>query len=208
MALESFYEESALNINEKNQKYIYTVLHAGQVVFIALAIIWGIFMFGFLPVPNPEKGVTFAQILPDWIFFFMVTLSFVGCAILCYVFKRRFNVSYDYVCVSGELRISKVFNQRTRKLVCRLDPADILQVGDIDSPAFDRLASMPGMKEVICTPNMSAASGKFFMYILAVHDGVKKIFLLECRESLLLNMMQYLRRDILDRDYIPQAKKM
>ena len=208
MALESFYEESAVNINEKKQKTIYTLLHTGQVVFIALAIIWGIFMFGFLPVPNPEKGVTFAQILPDWIFFFMVTLSFVGFAVLCHVFKKRFNVSYDYVCVSGELRISKVINQRTRKLVCRLDPADILQVGEIDSPSFDRLSSMPGMKEVVCTPNMSAASGKFFMYVLAVHDGVKKIFLLECRESLLLNMMQYLRRDILDRDYIPQAKKM
>ena len=87
-----------------------------------------------------------------------------------------------------------------------MNQEEILQVGDVDSSSFDRLRSDPQTKEVVCTPNAIAGEGKFFLYILAVENG-KKLYVLECREELLLNMMQFLRRDILDRDYIPQAKK-
>ena len=120
----------------------------------------------------------------------------------------RINVSYDYACVYGELRISQVFNQRKRKLVCRIEPNSILQVGDMESESYDRLCATPGVKEVVCTPNLTAASGKFFLYVYAIDDGEKKLFLLECREALLINLMQYLRRDVLDREYVPQDKKM
>ncbi len=208
MALDSFYEESAVNLNEKKQNTIYSILHGVQVVFVTLAFLWGIFFMGFLPLPDESKGVSFAQILPEWIFFFMVLLSLITFAVICSIVKKRYNLSYDYVCVSGELRISKVFNGKKRKLICCLDPADIIQVGDMDGNSYDRLAKMPGIKEVVCTPNLVAAKGKFFMYVLATHDGAKKIFLLECRENLLVNMMQFLRRDVLDRDYVPQAKKL
>lgn len=208
MALDSFYEESAVNLNEKKQNTIYSIFHGVQILFVALAFIWGLFFMGFLPLPNAEQGVTFAQILPDWIFFFMVLLLFISFAVVCSILKKRYNVSFDYVCVSGELRISKVFNGKKRKLICRLDPADIIQVGDMDGNSYNRLMKMPGIKEVVCTPNYTAASGKFFMYVLANADGAKKIFLLECRENLLINMMQFLRRDVLDRDYVPQAKKL
>ena len=208
MALDSFYEESAVNLNEKKQTTVYSILHGVQVVFVVLALLWGLFFMGFLPLPDESKGETFAQVLPDWIFFFMVLLSFITFAVICSIAKKRYNVSYDYVCVSGELRVSKVFNGKRRKLVCRLDPADILQIGDMDSPSYDRLVKTPGLKEVVCTPNLVAANGKFFMYVYGNADGMKKIFLLECRESLLVNMMQYLRRDVLDREYVPQAKKL
>jgi hypothetical protein len=47
--------------------------------------------------------------------------------------KNRFNVSYDYAFVSGELRIAKVINVNKRKLVARIQAEDIIQLGD----AFD-----------------------------------------------------------------------
>jgi hypothetical protein len=126
--------------------------------------------------------------------------------ILFHIIRRRINVSYDYSFVSGELRITKVFNVNKRKLITRLTQDEILQVGDIECPAFDRLRSDPQTKEIICTQNTSPMEGKFFLYILAVDNG-KKLYVLECREELLLNMMQYLRRDVLDRDYVSQARK-
>ena len=45
------------------------------------------------------------------------------------------------------------------------------------------------------------------MYVQAVDNGVKKLYVLECRETMLVNMMQFLRRDVLADDYISQAKK-
>ena len=208
MAMESFYEESAINLNEKKQKRLFNIFHSLQVVFTSLAIIWVILFGGFLPFPDSSKGETFATVLPDWIFFAFMLISFIGGAVLLSHFKKRFNISYDYACVYGELRISKVINQRKRKLVARIDPASVIQVGDVESASFDRLLKHPGLKQVVCTPNDQPANGKFFMYLYVQQEGTKKVFLLECREALLLNLMQYLRRDILDREYVPQDKKM
>lgn len=207
MALESFYEESARNLNEKKQTIIYNVLLVVQIVFIALSCLWGWIGFNFV-IELPINGKTFGEVLPSWILFFLLLASLIGGAVACSLLKKRFNVSYDYLCVYGELRVSKVINQRRRRLICRIDPNSVIQVGDMESDSYDRLRKLPGLKEIVCTPNYTAGSGKFFMYIYAQVDGEKKLYLLECREALLINLMQYLRRDVLDREYIPQDKKM
>ena len=207
MALDAFYEESAVNLNEKKQSVLYTIFNVVQIVFIVLTVLWFIFSFNFV-IEIPVNGKTVQECIPGWIFFGLLFLSFLSGAILFGIFKKRFNVSYDYACVYGELRISQVFNQRKRKLVCRIDPNSILQVGDMVSESYDRLRATHGVKEVVCTPNMMAGNGKFFLYVYAVDGGEKKLFLLECREALLINLMQFLRRDVLDREYVPQDKKM
>ncbi|MBQ2740861.1 MAG: hypothetical protein IJF39_04515 [Clostridia bacterium] len=207
MAVDAFYEESAVNLNEKKQSVFYTIFLVVQIVFAVLSVLW--FWFGFtFVIEIPVNGRTVQECIPSWIFFGLFFLSFLAGAILFGVFKKRFNVSFDYACVYGELRISQVFNQKKRKLVCRIEPNSILQVGDMESESYDRLCATPGVKEVVCTPNLTAASGKFFLYVYAIDDGEKKLFLLECREALLINLMQYLRRDVLDREYVPQDKKM
>ena len=47
---------------------------------------------------------------------------------------------------------------------------------------------------------------KFFMYVCAQYNG-KKLFVLECREELLMHMMKFVKRTVLDHDYVPQEKK-
>lgn len=207
MAMEPLYEESARNLNEKKQSLYFNVLYAGQILFIVAACLWAWIGFNFF-VEVPVNGKTFADVLPSWIFFLLLLSSFVVGAVVCSIFKKRFNISYDYLCVYGELRVSKVINQRKRRLICRIDPNAIIQVGDMDSDSYDRLRKLPGLKEIVCTPNYTAGQGKFFMYVYAQQEGEKKLYLLECRETLLVNMMQYLRRDVLDKEYVPQDKKM
>ena len=211
--MDTFYEESAINQKEKTQKTIYTILHVVQIIFIVLAVFFAFLVFTFFPLSGPAEGATETELnnyyatqsVGFFALFWMV--SFILFAVLLIFIKKRFNISYDYIFVSGELRIARVVNQSKRKLVCILDSETILQVGDMDSTSYERIRSTPGLKEVICTPNTTASEGKFFLYILAQTDGLKKLYILECREELLINMMQFLRRDILDRDYVPQAKK-
>lgn len=119
-------------------------------------------------------------------------------------FRNRFNASYDYVFVSGELRISKVFNTNKRKLVAMIDCAEIVQIGDADNSELERLASMPDITNVVCTPNGAPAEGKFFMYI---YTEDKTLYLLECRETLLMNILKFARRGVLEKDYVMQEKK-
>jgi hypothetical protein len=139
---------------------------------------------------------------------FIIVLGF-SCLTTWFIFykiKSRFNVSYDYCFVSGELRISQVFNINKRKLIARFDCADMIQVGDMENPSYERFRSDPNVKEIVCTPNIEPANGKFFMYILVDYNG-KKLFLLECRENLLMNIMKFAKRSVLESDYVMQERK-
>ena len=115
-------------------------------------------------------------------------------------------VDYDYVFVSGQLRISRVFRRVKRRRVARIDHEDIIQIGDAENPSFDRFRHDPTIRTVLCTSNKVAAEGKFMMYILAKDYG-KNLYVLECREELLVNIMKFANRSKLESDYVAQAKK-
>lgn len=192
--MDIFYEESATVHNSAKESKKYALLHVLSVVFLTIGILMVLFGFMFVPL-----GMEFVM----WLFF-CATFFLAWIGVLRW--KSHYNVSYDYAFVSGELRISRVININKRKLVARFDAEDIVQIGDADSSAYERFRSDPTNKNVICTSNIEAAEGKFFMYILAEYNG-KKLFVLECREELLMHIMRFAKRTALDHDYISQEKK-
>lgn len=192
--MDAFYEESSIAGNSTKSAKKYTVFSIISLVFLIIGI-FNIIIF-ILRIP----------IIADMLMFGSSSLMLMG---LWYAFRRmkmNTNVSYDYCFVSGELRISKVINVNRRRLVAKFDTEDIIQIGDVDSPSFDRFSADPTAKKVFCTSNAEAAEGKFFMYILANYNG-KKLFVLECRENLLMNIMKFAKRTTLDHDYVMQEKK-
>ena len=194
--MDVLYEESALVHNSAKKQKKYNIITIFSTTFLFLWIFWVIFGFNFVDITS----------VGDWIVWGFIFIWLVGAWLLLRMLKARVNVSYDYVFVSGELRISKVINVNRRKLVARIDCEDMIQFGDVDNPAFDRFRGDPGIKTVFCTSNDMAAEGKFFMYILAEYNG-KKLFVLECRELLLMNILKFARRNKLDSDYVSQEKK-
>jgi len=214
--MDVLYEESAVNRKSASQQKTYNVLN---VIFWIVTLIGIIAAFMFINrllgtlstlKVKPEKEeeqqaiyfVRTAMIL--WGFAF---LFFGGLWGILFTVKRRLNVSYDYVFVSGELRISKVFNVNRRKFLYRIEPESIITIGDIETGNYDRIRSDPSTKELVCTPNNEAADGKFFMYIHASESTGKKLYVLECRETLLENILKFVKRGTLDSGYVPQAKK-
>lgn len=203
--MDAFYEESATDKNETRSKRIYQILHIVSRVFLWIAILFFVVFF----LNFPWWGVTTDE-ERAWQFL----IGFIGvlgasCLLTWFLFskvKTRFNVSYDYCFVTGELRISKVYNVNRRKLVACFDCNDMIQVGDVDNPSYDRFKADSMVKEVICTPNFEPADGKFFMYVLANYNG-KTLFVLECRETLLMNIMKFAKRGVLESDYVMQERK-
>ena len=191
--MDVFYEESAVVGESAREARKYKVLNVVSIVFLVLGIL--AIMFGFYMVP-----------LQAWIIWGVVCAWFFLCYFLVRRWKMRFNVSYDYAFVSGELRIAKVLNVNKRKLVARIDCNDMIQIGDVDNPSYERLRTDPNTKTIICTSNGEAAEGKFFMYILANNDG-KKLFVLECRETMLMHILKFVKRSVLENDYVSQEKK-
>lgn len=134
-------------------------------------------------------------------------LFFGSGALMLFLLKRRVNINYDYTFVSGEIRIVKVFNVNRRKLVATIQSENILQLGDIENESYEHLRANTMNKEVFCTANVVPAKGKFFMYVHANDPTGKKLYVLECREELLVNILKFVKRSTLEHDYVPQEKK-
>lgn len=192
--MEAFYEESSIAGNKTTPSKKYTVLNVFSVIFLVFGII------------NVIIFVLRIPILADMLLLGSTALMFLGLWFVLRKMKMNTNVSYDYCFVSGELRISRVININRRRLVAKFETDDIIQIGDMDSPSFDRFYADPTIKKVYCTANAEAGEGKFFMYILANYNG-KQLFLLECRENLLMNIMKFAKRTTLDSNYVMQEKK-
>ena len=190
--MDVFYEESSIAKDSVKAGRKYKVLHYASVVFMVLGII-GLMLTLYMPT----DGVIVWLFFCSWFFICWFVLN---------RFKNRFNVSYDYAFVSGELRIAKVINVNKRKLVVKIQPEEIIQIGDADNVSFDNLRADPNTKTVLCTSNDVAEEGKFFMYVLVNNNG-KKLYVLECRELLLMHMLKFVKRTTLESDYVSQEKK-
>lgn len=194
--MDVFYEESAIAHNSDKKTKRYNLLTGISWVFLGLGIVW--IMLGFYTIR--------INVLGDWISWGIIAAWLFLTWFLLRQWKMRINISYDYVFVSGELRIAKVINVNKRKLVARFDCEDMIQFGDVDNSSFERFRNEPATKTVICTSNDVASEGKFFMYVLAEYNG-RKLFVLECREELLINILKFARRNKLESDYVMQEKK-
>ena len=194
--MDVFYEESAIASNSDKKSKKYNILSAISIFFMVLAVLW--VFIGFYTVQ--------INVIGSWIFWGFVFVWLLSMWYILRLWKMRINVSYDYAFVSGELRISKVININKRKLVARIDCEDMIQLGDADNPSFARFRSDPTVKTVLCTSNDTAANGKFFLYILAEYNG-RKLFVLECREVLLMHILKFAKRNKLESDYVMQEKK-
>ena len=187
--MDVFYEESATNQNAKKDAVKYKIAHYMSYFFMIIGIIMLVIALFNFPFSGSGEAVSsfrafYGFIGVQGVFFMLIWFVLMK-------LKRRFNASYDYCFVSGELRISKVFNINRRRLMVRIDCEDMIQIGDIDNPSYERFKSDPMTKEVICTPNTEAANGKFFMYVLTNING-KTMYVLECRAA----VTQYLCREI------------
>lgn len=190
--MDVFYEESSISSDITRGSKKYMILNVLSIIFLVLGV------FSLILLLTTPINIIVLAILQSLMFF--------GFWFLFRKWKMRYNLSYDYAFVSGELRIARVFNINKRRLLTRFDCEDIIQIGDVDNPSYDRFASDPTVKVVLCTSNLEPAQGKFFMYILANNDG-RKLYVLECREELLINILKFAKRGVLESDYVMQEKK-
>ena len=210
--MDVFYEESAVNQNGKKGERRYRIAHIISLVLIALAVTFLLICLSTMPIGSPSADATADEVASYQASKFLSVFCGINSAIfllgwfIAYRIKKNTNVSYDYCFVSGELRISKVININRRRLIARIDCENMIQVGDIDNSSYQRFKADPTIKEIICTANEFAGEGKFFMYVLA-NMQVKTLYILECRENLLMNIMKFAKRNVLESDYVMQERK-
>ena len=204
--MDVFYEESAVNSNAEKGMKLYKVFHVISWIFFLLCFVCSVWALMSIPACNYTDKAQYLIDIFESLFVLGIAIFFLFLWFLFYQLKRRVNISYDYIFVSGELRIAKIFNINKRKFLEKIDCEDIVQIGDTENPSFERFATAPDTKVVYYTQNMEAAEGKFFMYILVNSNG-KRLLVLEARELLLMNILKFTRRGVLESDYVMQEKK-
>ncbi|MDE7296737.1 MAG: hypothetical protein K2N84_05670 [Clostridia bacterium] len=180
------YEESAISLRAKREAKLNKVFQIAAIVFFALAVIVA---FIFLPtIPGFIMAAKEAQASPVLPIITVVlgVLMLVATGVLFWIFRRRFNVSYDYTFVEDELRITKVLNERKRKFITALKADQILKIGYCTADSYKTsLAGLGGKKPKFVTPNAEPAEDKQFVYILTTTTLGKNMYIIECRTMLL-----------------------
>lgn len=198
---EIFYEESVALHDEKPAKRRYTIFTVTGVLCIIFAVA-AFLNIMWMPVESEGESLLGQQSFMISIVIWAVLCALmIACAIFLFIKRHSFFLSYDYTFVSGELRISKVFHSRKRKLLYRLSDDKLILIGRVDSETYKKLKASPDTKEDILTPNSEAEDDREFFYIQAATNVGKRILVLECRPQLLSTILRYTRRNILESEF-------
>ena len=194
MPKDALYEESAQPVNAKKQARWYMVFHVMGVLFAIFTGIQALVCITFLPgMLSGVRGVALAIYLIMWI---GLAAVFALASFVFFRIRRRFNISYDYLFVQDELRITKVFNGRKRKPLVTLNADQILQLGYCEGAAFERTyAGLKGAKPLVMTPNREPAEDKEFIHILYSTSMGKTLYILECRKEMLEHLIPVVGRN-------------
>ncbi len=190
---EIFYEESAKIQRVKSAKTKYTVFKVMSIVSWVLLGLWIYIVFNFM-------GILSGNIALNIVFALLPAAMFITTGIVLGKLKNKFYVEFDYTFVSGEVRISKVIKEIKRKPVMRFSTSAIEKIGKYGSSTFDTYYKMQGVKKLVLTSNMYPDDGKDFYY-LVVNQEEKKLLILECSETLIVNILKFSNKSIIEKDF-------
>ena len=190
---EIFYEESAEIQNRRSASTKYNVLKTVSILSYVLLCVWIMLVF---------VGYEFSgNILVHIIIVLIPAIMFFLSGFFLGKLKNKFYVDYDYTFVTGSIRIAKVIKNIKRRFVIKFDASDIEKLGKYGSDTYHKYEKMPGIAKFILTSNVSASDGKEFYYLVVNVDGVKKLLILECTETLMVNILKFANKTIIEEDF-------
>ncbi len=190
---ELFYEESSKTREERSAKtkyYIFKVLSVISYVF------FGVWLFLFIMF-YPFSGSA-GQIILGMVFALLPAAMFLASGILLGKFKDKFYVDYDYTLISGTIRFSKVIKEIKRKHIVSFEASELEKIGKYGSELYEKYSIMPDVKTVILTSNVTPEENKDFYYMVVNKDGEKKMYVIECTETFIVNVLKFSKRTVVD----------
>lgn len=175
------YEETAVASNYDKQRKTYKLFMVLSRVFYVLCgiSIYFALMFG-------------------WGFAFFA-VWFLASGLFSNYIQRKYYNAYDYIFVTGSVRIIKVRNTKVRKRVLLFDATDVAQIGQYESDNYVKASKMPGVK-VVFAPENKYIDEKPKYYLSVTTDGNKYLLVLECSKKFLSYITMFSRRTVVDKE--------
>ncbi len=196
---EVFYEETVLNRDESSQKIKYNLCKWFSVFFYCLLAVWiGIVFWLFAFAGNIVLDLIFS-IVPLAIFFCL--------GLFLWKAKNKYCVDYDYTFVSGSVRFSKVIKGIRRIFITKFESTDVEKLGKYGSETYKKYSLMKDVSEVILTSNTTVTEGKGFYYLVVNKNALKYLYVLECTETFIVNLLKFTNKGVLDQEYLNEIAK-
>lgn len=190
---EVFYEESSISQSQKSGKIFYYILFTMGVISFILGGIY--FILNLLSL-NLEGNV-----LLSLLFLVIPTALFVAFGVVCIKFKNSFCIDYDYTFVTGTIRIAKVIKQVKRKFLVSFEAKEIEMLGRFASDTYFTYAERNELKAQIFTSNKTETDGYHFNYFVVNSKGEKNIYIIECTDTFLKNVIKFAGRNVIEKDF-------
>ena len=121
----------------------------------------------------------------------MSVAMFVLCGGICaytYFFHDKILMEYEYTFTNGALDFAEVYNNKKRKSLGSLNVRNVESFGKVNSGAFRRYLSMPGLKRMNWFLNREAE----LYYFYFTKESDKKMIILEPSDEMVGYIKQYL----------------
>ena len=181
-----YYEESAVSRKAAKEEKLCNGFLIAAIVLIAFTCLYVFLLYPVLFEVWTKEGLTTFVRIFNTVTWASFPLLGIALSVFFLLFKRRYNVSFDYTFVEDELRISKVFNGKKRKYLRTLKADQMLKIGSCAKESFVRTQAGMGKKQILrMTPNEEPAEGKEFFYILYSSSIEKVLVIIEARREIL-----------------------
>ncbi len=190
---EIFYEESSEIQNKKSATTKYNIFKAISIASYVMLVLWVLIVFIAYDFSGNIIVHLIIVLVPTMLFF--LSGFFIG------RLKNRFYIDYDYTFVTGSIRIAKVIKNYRRRAVIKFDCSSIEKLGKYGSETFFKYEKLPGINKQILTSNYTASDGKEFYYLVVNIEGAKKLLVLECTETFMVNILKFSNKSIVEEDF-------
>ncbi len=122
------------------------------------------------------------------VFGLVLTLFFVGIAVLLFLKKDQIRTEYEYTFTNGDLDFAQVYNNQKRKSLGTMRVKNVEAFGRVDSEGFRKLINMPGLKR----KNWFLNRGAELYYFYYQKETQKTIIVLEPSGEMVEMVKKYL----------------
>lgn len=195
---EVLYEETS-KINDSKITRNYILVTVAAYVFTALTIFVAVFFVYVCDFKRFYDGTIPNLILNIslWAVPFIVCLLF---AIFFFKKKKKICAEYDYSFLTGTVRIAMIPKNGRRLAVTKFDSNCIERIGKVGSGTYNTYLKTPMIKKRKCTANKVPSDNCEFYYIVANYDEQKHLYIFDCTELFIKNVLAFSGKYVLESD--------
>lgn len=160
----------------KRKPFMQNLAHAFANIFMVISALMGVFflnvIFAMFTIPN-----------------LILTVLFLGMAILLYLYRDHLKTEYEYTFTNGDLDFAQVYNNQKRKSLGTMRVKNVESFGPVDSETFRKLINMPNIKRKNWFLNREA---NLYFFYYQKENSEKHMIIFEPSEELVEYIRKYL----------------